>query len=76
MTNTSRETRWFQVTREQFERMQIGKRFRMDGRVAKVVSRSEGNGRMSTGWTSTSYMVRVEFVPDRVPMNAREYARS
>jgi hypothetical protein len=58
----NKPTQWFQVTREQFDRMQVGKKFRMDGRVVKVVERSEDSGKMSTGWSHTACMVRVKEV--------------
>jgi hypothetical protein len=55
-------TTTFQVSREVFDRVQVGKSYRFDGRVGRVVEKHEdGQGQSSTGWSSSVPMVTVKW---------------
>jgi len=55
-------TTTFQVSRDIFDRLQIGKTYRFDGRKGKVVAKHEdGAGESATGWSSCVPMVTVSW---------------
>lgn len=54
------EASWVQVSYELFAQIQVGKSYRIDGRIGKVVEKSENSGqRTAAGFHSTIPMVRV-----------------
>lgn len=59
---TKDESSWVAVTSVQYQSMQVGKSYRFDGRIGKVVEKAENSGQKSAaGLTSGMQMVRVSW---------------
>jgi hypothetical protein len=61
-TQMNKKNGMVEVSNEMFDRMQVGKSYRFDGCVGRVVRKfPEGQGKSSTGWSSMMPMVEVKW---------------